>query len=65
LTSSAELISIAALGQAGVPKPEDWADTIRMRMEEQVVQKCDAWTKHDVGYVAYFQIGQKGLLPEA
>jgi len=53
-------------GQAWGPKPQDWANTIRMWIEEQVVQGCDDWaTKHDDGYVAYFQIGPKGLLAKS
>jgi hypothetical protein len=50
-------------GLAWGPKSEDWANTIRMWMEEQVVQGCDDWaSKNHDGYVAYFEIGQEGLL---
>jgi len=49
-------------GQAWGSRPQDWARTIRMWIEEQVVQRCDDWAvKNDDGYVAYFEINQEGL----
>jgi len=49
-------------GQALGPRPQDWARTIRMWIEELVVRGCDDWAmKNDDGYVAYFEIDHQGL----
>lgn len=49
-------------GQPWGSRSADWADNIRMWLEEQVAQGCDYWAmKKDGGYALYFDIDSKGL----